>query len=515
MPITGRSSLPNPRIASDTQALLTLNEELNKAVKRRGVVVNMLRAAPASVTDQMLVRARSCLEEALHKLAPHVESQKVSKDQVDEYYDALSALYEETIQRQLTTEPIASSDTTSDLGALKKQTEKLLGYFKTAKNQIFAIEQAIKFSTSSDFKAELKLRLANAVTRYFLRAAQQYFEADGILGNFLKEGNDSLEEVFAGLKTGETNEKLSDLQKVTDTFKSSISLSMNEVGKASHEANPDQFEYRMLGAYLNDWVKKVREHALTSSHVIFKTMETQSEMPTNDNQRLSMLLGDYFEITLNVVDACDKMMSSEFNTRKEYKTFIDKGTAASTSKNTSVAKPSYLEQLLSNMGVIGHSQTDHSASQTPATPTHPEVHADSYKRYPFPKAEHWLSLFEQNEIADIGTPKVLPSAKEYLYEIEIVPKPTGDGKPADPVYLHLHLSSKPVLKKNQTLIQALIEHPDLISAAHLKSSYHRNKGKTWETDQVLLGKYESLVKRSPVSPKFLSAIESFCKQRGR
>jgi hypothetical protein len=268
----------------------------------------------------------------------------------------------------------------------------------------------------------------------------------------------------------------------------------------------------VLGAYLKDWVKKVREHALTSTHVIFKTMETHSEMPTSDSQQLSMLLGDFFEIALNVVDACDKMTSSEFKVGKEYKTLIDKGTEASTSSRTSDHKPSYLEQLLSNLGVIGHSQIDSDASQKPTTPARHAVHADSYKRYPFPRTEHWASLFKQQEIAQVSAPKALPSDKEHLYEIEIIPKPTADGQPADPVYLHLHLSSKPVLKKKQSLIQALLENPKLIDAAHLKSSYYRNKGKTWETNQQLQGNYENLVKRSPVNLQFLSAIDGFCKQ---
>ncbi|HEX4918417.1 MAG TPA: hypothetical protein VFV43_11005 [Limnobacter sp.] len=134
------------------------------------------------------------------------------------------------------------------------------------------------------------------------------------------------------------------------------------------------------------------------------------------------------------------------------------------------------------------------------------LQADLYKHYPFPQSKHWLTLLEQQQIAHVSKPQNLPSQKEHLYEIEIVPKPDSKGRQPTPIYLHLHLKKSPTLKKRQSLIGGVLEQPSLIEAAHLKSSYYRNKGKTWENNQQALGQYESLVKRSPVNTAFLASI---------
>ncbi|HEX4878649.1 MAG TPA: hypothetical protein VFV39_02300, partial [Limnobacter sp.] len=137
------------------------------------------------------------------------------------------------------------------------------------------------------------------------------------------------------------------------------------------------------------------------------------------------------------------------------------------------------------------------------------LQTDLYKHYPFPQTRHWAFLLEGNQVTQIGKPQSLASQTEHLYEIEIIPTRDSQGRQPEPVYLHLHLKRVPALANTQALIGALLRQPNLIEAAHLKSSFYRNKGKTWESNQQARGQYEKLVKRSQINTEFLTAMEGF------
>lgn len=139
----------------------------------------------------------------------------------------------------------------------------------------------------------------------------------------------------------------------------------------------------------------------------------------------------------------------------------------------------------------------------------PALGFDLYKNYSCPKAKHWLTLFNHQQIAKVHAAKKLSSESEPLYEIELVPTPNSDGTQAPPVFLHLHLTHRPVPKKKQSLISGIAQNPQLIKAAHLKSSYYRGKGKAWEKNNIAQRQYDELVKRSPVNTEFLEAVANF------
>jgi hypothetical protein len=132
------------------------------------------------------------------------------------------------------------------------------------------------------------------------------------------------------------------------------------------------------------------------------------------------------------------------------------------------------------------------------------------KSLEYPKEKHISRLLELGEIQGVGRPRRLDSEGDVgdlgtLYELTIQPRPLPDGRPAVPVFLHVH-TRKPV-----TAEQCLSLKHDALAAAHVKNARQVNLGARWEEMQNKLGNAEARVRRSKVQGELWAKLRDLAR----
>ena len=129
---------------------------------------------------------------------------------------------------------------------------------------------------------------------------------------------------------------------------------------------------------------------------------------------------------------------------------------------------------------------------------------DDIKQYAFPQEKHLDRLLELGQIAHVGRPVRLPSARDVgsagtLFEMRIQPTPLANGSSSPALYLHLHTET-PVTP--QAAIRLSL---DEFSAVHVKTAEQKGFGRNWEQMRQKLG-HDDEVHRGPIGAVVLKKL---------
>jgi len=130
---------------------------------------------------------------------------------------------------------------------------------------------------------------------------------------------------------------------------------------------------------------------------------------------------------------------------------------------------------------------------------------DSLKQHEEPKSKHLERLLRLGEIASISKPIQLPSEGDLggrgtLFELKILPKPLSDGRPARPLYVHVHL--RELASEDEFRAVAFKD----FAAVHVKTDWQKNKGPRWEQLQHAMGNTEARVHRGSLDEQVWDAL---------
>jgi hypothetical protein len=130
---------------------------------------------------------------------------------------------------------------------------------------------------------------------------------------------------------------------------------------------------------------------------------------------------------------------------------------------------------------------------------------DSLKQHEEPRSQHLDRLLGLGQIASVGTPIRLPSEGDQgdrgtLFELKIRPRPLSDGRPALPLYVHVHLQEPASDAEFRELSF------DRFAAVHVKTDWQKNKGARWEQLQHAMGNTEARVHRGQLDQQVWEAL---------
>jgi hypothetical protein len=131
---------------------------------------------------------------------------------------------------------------------------------------------------------------------------------------------------------------------------------------------------------------------------------------------------------------------------------------------------------------------------------------DSLKQHEEPRSQHLDRLLGLGQIASVSTPVRLPSDADVgdrgtLFELKIRPRPLSDGRPARPLYVHVHL------REPASDAEFRGDLPfDRFAAVHVKTDWQKNKGPRWEQLQHAMGNTEARVHRGTLDKQVWDAL---------
>jgi len=136
-----------------------------------------------------------------------------------------------------------------------------------------------------------------------------------------------------------------------------------------------------------------------------------------------------------------------------------------------------------------------------------DAELDALKQHDEPRGKHLERLLALGQIAGVGKPKRLASdgdadGRGTLFELEIRPRPLSHGRPARPLFVHVHLH-EPASDDEFPNVPF-----DRFAAIHVKTDWQKNKGPRWEQLQRAMGNTEAHVHRGKLDEPVWAALRT-------